>query len=120
MFKNATASASSPVQVLIPTSLLIVTVGAEDEVYPVPALFIVNAVIVPPALTVAVAIAVIPLVGADIVTVGTPVYPTPGLVMVNAFITVDPEESVAVAVAREDGGVNVQDVILIMNIILEG
>ena len=69
-------------------------------------MLIVSPVTSPPEI-VAVAIAVTPLEGADIVTVGTPVYPTPGVVMVNAFITVDPEETVAVAVALEDGGVNV-------------
>ena len=69
-------------------------------------MLIVSPVTSPPEI-VAVAIAVTPLAGADIVTVGTPVYPTPGVVMVNAFITVDPEETVAVAVALEDGGVNV-------------
>ena len=85
--------------------MLIVTVGGDDGLYPLPALLIVSPVTSPPEI-VAVAIAVTPLVGADIVTVGTPVYPTPGLVIVSPSRV--PSGSItAVAVALEDGGVNV-------------
>ena len=103
VLRTTTPCAFVPLNVLIPTSLLIVTAGT--NVYPAPGFVIVIEVTMPAALIDAIPVAVVPLVGGAIVIGGAEIYFPPVFVILNDVI-VPPALTVTVAAAPTVVGLN--------------